>query len=175
MVFPSGVQGEKAVDRKAFEKIFLLPLSHGGFMKKILIIDDDENIRLLCREELIEEGYEVLVAANDTEAREQIRKDPPDVITLDIRMPGMDGIELLETLKEEHAEIPVIMCSGYPSYKQDFRVWAADAYVVKSADLTELKMTIKEVLDHNRPVRAETVQVSGFRNVRHDFGPHLIM
>lgn len=116
-------------------------------MKKVLVIDDEANIRLLYKEELEDEGYKVSVAANSEDARDQIKKEKPDVITLDIKMPGIDGIKFLESLKVEYGDIPVVMCSAYGSYKQDFRVWASDAYVVKSADLGELKMTLKEILD----------------------------
>lgn len=117
-------------------------------MKKILVIDDEANIRLLYKEELEDEGYKVSVAANSEEARDSIQKEKPDVITLDIKMPGTDGIQFLECLKADYGDIPVVMCSAYGSYKQDFRVWSSDAYVVKSADLGELKMTIKEILDN---------------------------
>jgi CheY-like chemotaxis protein len=115
--------------------------------KKILVVDDEENIRLLYKEELHDEGYEVAIAANAEEAMKQIHADKPDVITLDIKMPGMDGIEFMRKLKDESSDIPVILCSAYGRYKQDFRVWASDAYVVKSADLHELKITIKEILN----------------------------
>ena len=115
-------------------------------MKKILIVDDEENIRLLYKEELNDEGYQVDVAANAEEALEKIRSGNPDVITLDIKMPGMDGIELMNKLKEDNTNIPIILCSAYGRYKQDFRVWSSNAYVVKSADLRELKVTIRDVL-----------------------------
>ena len=112
----------------------------------ILVVDDEENIRFLYKEELEDEGYKVTLAANAEEAMKKINEQQPDLITLDIKMPGMDGIEFLRKLKEENRNIPVILCSAYGSYKQDFRVWASDAYVVKSADLRELKQTIKEIL-----------------------------
>ena len=114
---------------------------------KILVVDDEENIRFLYKEELEDEGYAVSLAANAEEAMKKIIGEQPDLITLDIKMPGMDGIEFLRKLKEDNRSIPVILCSAYGSYKQDFRVWASDAYVVKSADLRELKQTIKEILD----------------------------
>lgn len=116
--------------------------------KKILVVDDEVNIRFLYREELTDEGYEVILAGNALEALEKINQHQPDLITLDIKMPGMNGIDFLNKLKEDGKEIPVIICSAYGSYKQDFRVWASDAYVVKSADLTELKSTIKEILNN---------------------------
>ena len=116
--------------------------------KTILVVDDEENIRFLYKEELTDEGYEVILAGNAEEALEKIVQQRPDLITVDIKMPGMDGLEFLQKLKEEEKEIPVILCSAYGSYKQDFRVWASDAYVVKSADMSELKGAIKDILDY---------------------------
>jgi DNA-binding response OmpR family regulator len=118
-----------------------------GAMKKILVVDDEENIRLLYKEELEDQGYQVTIAASAEEAKAKIREDKPDVITLDIKMPGMDGIEFIEKSKEERNNIPVILCSAHGRFKQEFRVWASGAFVVKSADLSELKLTIKEVLN----------------------------
>jgi CheY-like chemotaxis protein len=115
-------------------------------MKKILVVDDEQNIRFLYKEELEDLGYQVTVASTAEDAMTKILADKPDIITLDIKMPGMDGIEFMRKLKEEKSDIPVILCSAYGRYKQDFRVWASDAYVVKSADLSELKLTIKEIL-----------------------------
>ena len=77
----------------------------------------------------------------------KLQYEVPDLITVDIKMPGMNGIEFLNQVKEQRKDLPVILCSAYGSYKQDFRVWASDAYVVKSADLQELKLTIKEILN----------------------------
>lgn len=118
-----------------------------SMMKKVLVVDDEENIRFLYREELEDEGYQVFVAGNAEEAMEIINSQKLDAITLDIKMPGMDGIEFMRKLKEEKKDIPIILCSAYGRYKQDFRVWASDGYVVKSADLRELKLTIKEILN----------------------------
>ena len=115
-------------------------------MKRILVVDDEENIRLLYEEELAEEGYEVSVAASAEEALAQIEAHRPDLITLDIRMPGVDGIEFLRLLRERDRDLPVIIVTAYGEYKQDFSVWASDAYVVKSADLDELKAMVRKVL-----------------------------
>src|SRR3989338_7032364 len=113
--------------------------------KKILVIDDEENIRILYSEELQYEGYDVIVASNAEEADIKIRESNPDLITLDIRMPGMDGIELLRKLRERDKNIPIVMCSAYSDYKQDFMTWASEAYIIKSSDMVELKSTIREI------------------------------
>lgn len=113
--------------------------------KRILVVDDEENIRILYSEELQDEGYDVIVASNAEEADIKIRESNPDLITLDIRMPGMDGIELLRKLRERDKNIPIVMCSAYSDYKQDFRTWASEAYIIKSSDMVELKSTIREI------------------------------
>jgi CheY-like chemotaxis protein len=115
-------------------------------MKKILIVDDEESIRLLYKEELEEDGFAVELAKNGQEALEKLSLFEPDLITLDIKMPVMDGIEALKRIRELDRQLPIILCSAYGEYKQDFTTWASDAYVVKCADLTDLKSTIRRLL-----------------------------
>ena len=69
-----------------------------------------------------------------------------DLIITDIRMPGKDGVELISQIMGMRRDIPLIINTAYQSYKEDFMTWAADAYVVKSASLDELKAKIKEML-----------------------------
>jgi two-component system, response regulator, stage 0 sporulation protein F len=114
--------------------------------KKLLLVDDEEHIRLLFREELEEEGYLIDVASNGLEALAKLKADSFDLVILDIKMPGMDGIQTLGEIKKVNKEQRVILCSAYGEFKQDFSSWASDAYVVKSADTKELKNTIKSIL-----------------------------
>jgi DNA-binding response OmpR family regulator len=113
---------------------------------KILIVDDDQNILRLYKEELEEEGYVVVTASNGQEALEQFDKESPDLVTLDILLPDIDGIKLLRQMKEKRPRMPIIMSTAY-DYRDDFAVWASEAYIVKSADLTELKATIKKLAE----------------------------
>jgi DNA-binding response OmpR family regulator len=115
-------------------------------MKRIMVVDDEENIRFLYKEELEDEGFSVELAKNGEEALEKLPDFKPDLITLDIKMPGMNGIEVLKRIREQDRELPIVLCSAYGEYKQDFTTWASDAYVVKCADLTELKTTIRRLL-----------------------------
>jgi len=115
--------------------------------KKVLVVDDEEGIRFLYKEELEEEGCEVVLASNGEEALEKLDAcGDIDLVLLDIKMPGMDGVEVLRRIKEKSKDVPVILSTAYPHYKHEFGTWACDAYVVKSSDLTELKEIIKEVL-----------------------------
>jgi CheY-like chemotaxis protein len=113
---------------------------------RILLVDDEEHIRLLFREELEEEGYFIDVASNGFEALDKLSRGHFDLVVLDIKMPGMDGIQTLSEIKKVKKDQHVILCSAYGEFKQDFSSWASDAYVVKSADTLELKNTIKKVL-----------------------------
>ncbi len=115
-------------------------------MKKILIVEDQKSLCLLYEEELAKEGYEV-VAVNDADSGlEALQKSQFDLIITDIRMPGKDGIELITQIMGLRKDIPIIINTAYQSYKGDFMTWAADAYVVKSSSLHELKAKIKELL-----------------------------
>jgi CheY-like chemotaxis protein len=114
---------------------------------KILVVDDEENIRLLFKEELEEEGYAVDVASNGYDALQKLRDTQFDVVVMDIKMPGMDGIQTLNEIKNSNKDQAVILCSAYGEFKQDFSSWVSDGYVVKSADTRELKQTIKNILD----------------------------
>ena len=115
-------------------------------MKKILLIDDEESIHLLYREEFEEEGYEVHSALSGEEALEKVALINPDLVILDINMPGMNGIDVLRRLKELNSKMPVILSSAYQEFKQDLASWASDDYIVKSSNLDELKESVKRHL-----------------------------
>ncbi len=116
-------------------------------MKTILVVDDDEAIRTLLQEELEEEGYKVLIATNARDALKMVASEALDLVILDIRMPGMDGLEALPRILGIKEGLPVIMNTAYSQYQDSFMSWAADAYVVKSSDLTELKTKVKELVN----------------------------
>jgi DNA-binding response OmpR family regulator len=118
----------------------------GGRSMKLLIVDDDTNIQRLYQEELEEEGYDVVIASTGKDALEMFEKENPDIVTLDILMPDIDGISLLRKMKEKRPDIPIIMSTAY-DYRDDFAVWASEAYIVKSSDLDELKNTIKKLIN----------------------------
>ena len=115
-------------------------------MKKILLVDDEEGIQMLYREELEDEGYEVISAYTGEEGLEKFKNESPDLVILDIQMPGMNGIETLRQMKMNNPELPVILSSAYNEYKQDLGAWASDEYVVKSSDINELKEAVRKHL-----------------------------
>jgi DNA-binding response OmpR family regulator len=115
-------------------------------MARILIVEDDPNLCLLYSSEFAEDGYEVVTAQSGSEALAILAAGLPDLVVLDIRMEPMDGLELLDHLMLRQKGMPVVINSAYPSFKGDFSTWGADAYVVKSSDLTELKDTVRQLL-----------------------------
>ncbi|MBT3353968.1 MAG: response regulator [Candidatus Scalindua sp.] len=115
-------------------------------MTTILVVEDDKNQRLLYEQELKLEGYEVVTASDGKDALGKIQEQLPDLIVMDINMPKMDGIETMGKILGKNKEIPVIINTAYSNYKDNFMTWAADAYIVKSSDMLELKNTVKEVL-----------------------------
>jgi two-component system response regulator (stage 0 sporulation protein F) len=116
-------------------------------MKTVLVADDEPSIRTLYQRELKREGFNVVLASSGQEAIDKAREAAPDLIIMDIRMPGMDGIEAMGRILEEKNELPIIINTAYSSYKDSFLSWAADAYLTKSSDLSELKQTIHAILE----------------------------
>jgi len=112
----------------------------------VLIIEDDDNQRLLYTDDLQWVGYSVIAAKNGREGLQALEDNPVDVVVLDIAMPGMDGIETLGKILDHDNQLPVILNSAYSSYQDDFMTWAADAYVIKSHDTTDLHRAIAEAL-----------------------------
>jgi len=115
-------------------------------MKTVLVVDDDDPIRKLIELELQDEGYKVLTASNAQDALKLVQAEPLDLVILDIRMPGMDGLEALPRILGLKEGLKVILNTAYSQYQESFMSWAADAYIIKSADLTELKAKVKELL-----------------------------
>ena len=116
-------------------------------MKDILLVDDEESIHLLYQEELEEDGYKVHSAFSGEDALKKLKITNIDLVILDINMPGMNGLEALRKIKEITPTLPVILCSAYQEFKQDLSSWASDEYLVKSANLDELKAAVKRHLD----------------------------
>jgi len=120
-------------------------------MAKILVVDDEEHIRLLYSEELSEAGYEVITAADGFKLIERIEKEKPDLVVLDIKMVDYNGLDILQEIRNKFYDLPVILCTAYDTYKEDIKAIAADFYVIKSFDLTELKKKIARALEANIP------------------------
>ncbi|MCE5333583.1 MAG: response regulator [Desulfobacteraceae bacterium] len=120
-------------------------------MPKILVVDDEEHIRLLYSEELKEAGYEVITAESGFKLLETIESEKPDLVILDIKMVDYNGLDLLQDIRNQFYDLPVILSTAYDTFKEDMKSIAADFYVVKSFDLTELKNKIVMALETRLP------------------------
>ena len=118
-------------------------------MAKILIVDDEEHIRFLYSEELSEAGYEVITADSGYKLMERIEDEEPDLIVLDIKMVDYNGLDLLQDIRNKFYNMPVVLCTAYDTFKEDMKSIAADFYVIKSFDLSELKSKIAMALEAN--------------------------
>jgi len=116
-------------------------------MNRILIVDDEEGVRRWYVEEFSEEGYEVFSTDDCSDLMDIIRQQSPDLILLDIRLGAHNGLDLLQDIRNVYYDLPVILISGFPVFKYDLKAIAADYYVVKSPDLTELKIRVKMAIE----------------------------
>ena len=115
-------------------------------MARLLVIDDEGDIRHLYAAELEDEGYEVVTAGDSAAAMALLESQSFDLVILDIQLDQESGLELLQTIARQKESLPVILCTAFNTYRDDFSSWLAEAYVVKSSNLEELKHEVKHVL-----------------------------
>lgn len=114
-------------------------------MKKILVVDDEENIRSLYRMLFEEKGYEVMTARNGKLALQLFDEWNPDLVILDIMMPGLNGLTVLSTMRRRK-KVPIIIYTAYKSFKGDPSTWGAEDVIIKSSDPTDLLNRVEEIL-----------------------------
>jgi DNA-binding NtrC family response regulator len=118
-------------------------------MAHLLVVDDEGDIRHLYAAELEDDGHTVVACGNSKDAMEQMSHQAFDLIILDIQLDRESGLELLQQIARERENTPVILCTAFSCYKDDFSSWLADAYVIKSSNLDELKTEVKRILAKN--------------------------
>ena len=118
--------------------------------KLILIADDDASIRSLLRTLFESEGYRSQEATTGREVLPAIQKNKPDLLIMDIRMPGVSGMEVMEQLKRSNIDIPVLLMTAYTSSNLAIRAIQLGAYdyVTKPFDIDDLLLTVERTLDH---------------------------
>lgn len=114
--------------------------------KTVLVIDDEAHVRMLYAEELRMQGYEVVASDGSDEPLILVERHSPDLIILDIKLGNRSGLDMLQTIRCRHASLPIILCTAYDSFRFDLKSIAADAYVVKSYDSSELMKKVKELI-----------------------------
>ncbi len=116
-------------------------------MIPVMVVEDEQHLLDLYADELSEAGFQVRPLSTGREALDWIRKERPRVVILDIKLGDMEGLRVLEEIKDFDRTIPVILNSAYAVYKADFSSWMADDYVVKSSNLSELIMKVRQYAD----------------------------
>lgn len=122
-------------------------------MNTILIMDEDKAIRMLYEEVLSEEGYEVIPCGDAVRLMELISRRKPDLVVMEVLLKSGDGLNLLQDISHAYGELPVILCTTCPAFKEDLRSLAAHGFVVKGSNLKPLKAVIKSVLEGRTPPR----------------------
>lgn len=119
---------------------------------KILVVDDEPAIGNLFQKFLGKRGYRVVATTNGKDAINKVVKETPDLVFLDIKMPGMDGIELMQELKKINKKLAVVILTGYGSLKtarEAMKLGAYD-YITKPFDIKLIMLVTKEVLKGKR-------------------------
>ncbi|MGM1023580.1 MAG: response regulator [Bacillota bacterium] len=116
--------------------------------KKVLIVDDQNGIRILLMEVFGSEGYETFQAANGKIALEIVEKEPPDLVLLDMKIPGMDGLEILKHLKTMNPDIKVIMMTAYGELDmiKEATELGALMHFTKPFDIDEMRIAVNKQL-----------------------------
>jgi len=120
---------------------------------KVLVVDDEEGIRSLFVRSLAKQGYEVLATGRGNEALRITRDECPKVVILDIKLPEINGLEVLEKIREEGSRAKVIIVTGYPSLEVSKKAkdLGVDSVIPKPFSLTKIRRTIKKaLLNYNR-------------------------
>ncbi|HEY4551883.1 MAG TPA: response regulator [Bacillaceae bacterium] len=116
--------------------------------KKVLIVDDQFGIRILLNEILQKEGYQTFQAANGLQALDITKNHAPDLVLLDMRIPGMDGIEILKRMKKINPDIRVIIMTAYGELEmiEESKKLGALAHFPKPFDIDEIRNAVKNYI-----------------------------
>lgn len=115
-------------------------------MQKILVVDDQYGIRVLLCEILQKDGYKMFEAANGVKALQIVEEEQPDLVLLDMKIPGMDGLEILRRIKEKHAHVHVIMMTAYGELNliNEAMNLGAITHFAKPFDIDDIREVIKK-------------------------------
>ena len=119
------------------------------YKNKLLIVENNINLGLLYEQELKEEGYDVLVTNSYDKALELFKQHRFDLVIIEIGKPEINELKAFVRFLQIIGNIPIIINTGYPDYRDYFMSWFAEKFVVKSSDLSELKSKIKDCLGGN--------------------------
>jgi nitrogen regulation protein NR(I) len=126
-------------------------------MNKILVVDDEKNVLSSFRR--IFKEYEVITAPNGIEGLDKVREELPDAVVMDIKMPGIDGLEVFKQIKVINSKLPVIIMTAYGTTETAIEAMKLGAfeYTLKPFDINEMREFIKKALEINRLMKVEVV------------------
>ena len=114
-------------------------------MPRVLIIEDEANLRLLYHLELGAAGYETTEVECGSEALAKLAHEKVDAVVLDLKLPDTEGLQLLGEIIARRRNVPIIINTAYEEFRHDFHSWGAEAFVLKSSDLSELKKALQSL------------------------------
>lgn len=127
-------------------------------MQKILVVDDDPNVRFLYHELFSEKGYEVFEAESGVETFDILNNEDVDLVVLDIKLRLESGLNILQRIAKEFPNIPVVLCTAFVSFQDDYTSWLADSYIVKSNNPYELLNEVGKVLGKKAKASRENIE-----------------
>jgi DNA-binding response OmpR family regulator len=114
-------------------------------MKTILVVEDEKHLQILYAQELAAEGYNVITAKDGREALETLKNSSVDLAILDLKLENENGLDVIQNMMEQKRGLKVILNTAYSSYRNDFRSWSAEDYIVKSSNLDELLAKVRQL------------------------------
>ncbi len=134
-------------------------------MPKILIVEDDEALARGLRDNFGFEGYEVLYAADGDTGLDMLLEQGPDIVLLDVMLPGLDGFSICDTARKEGCDMPIIMLTAKGQERDIVRglELGADDYVVKPFSVKELMARVKAFLRRHRSIEERVYEFGSFR------------
>ena len=131
---------------------------------RVLIVDDEKVMRDSLAEWLELDNFKVETAENGLEALKKIEAEPPDVLVVDIKMPGMDGVTLLKKIKERDQDLPVIMMTAFATVENAVRSMKDGAYdfITKPFPPEKLTNLLRHVIEHNQ-LKQENIKLQSER------------
>lgn len=127
----------------------------GGRMNKIIALDENQVVLTVLADELAEDGFEVVRTENSDDFLGLVEEGPPRLAIMEIDLKTCDGLELLQTLRYRHYDLPIIIWSISPWDCRDVRILAADHHVLKRPDFQELKHKIRLALEASEPMSGQ--------------------
>jgi len=108
---------------------------------RVMVVDDQVGIRALLAEVIKQEGYQVSLAGNAHEALAKFKEGPPDLLLLDVKLPGMSGLELLGKIREDHPYLPVVLMTAYGEreVEEEAKRLGVGAFLTKPFDIDHLR------------------------------------